>query len=648
MLGVVCEYWCSFFFFLMIRRPPRSTLFPYTTLFRSDVAPAGHRRSVGLARPCAPGRGRVGFASLAAQRRRGDRLPRPEAAGGHRLGCGPQIAAADRGSGTTMRRWNGWGDDAITHPIAPAALTWLRAAIGPGHVGADASLAAMLERIPASRLPAHALIARDPRARFAVALGESYRDWICKRCGELPAVPDGVAWPESSGEVRELIDLAQRHGWVVIPYAGGTSVAGHLDTPIGDRPVLSLALGRMNRLLHLEPASRIARFGAGTPGPLIEAQLRAHGLMLGHFPQSFEYSTLGGWVATRSSGQQSLRYGRIEQMFAGGRIETPIASLSIPTIPATGAGPDLREIVLGSEGRFGVLTEVDVRVQPLPEHESFHAVFFPDWDTAQATVRELAQARLALSMLRLSDGDEAAGYLALAGAPGRVRWLERYLGWRGCGAGKCWLTLGVTGDRPSATLALERARALCAHHRGVWLGTLLGRQWAAGRFLGPYLRNTLWDAGWSVDTIETAVDWPQVRATMQAMPAAARAAMAGFGASVQVGTHLSHVYGQGSSVYMTLIWPTAPGGFAPNLERWRQCKRRVAAAIAAHGGTVSHQHGVGRDHQAHLPQEKGGAAGIGAIAALCRHFDPQRMMNPGKLVADAPPGTDRFSHQTST
>ena len=546
-----------------------------------------------------------------------------------------------------MRRWNGWGDDAVRQALAPAAVDWLRAAIGPGHAGADAALDEMLARIPASRLAADPLVSIDPRARLSVAMGESYRDWICKRCGELPAVPDGVAWPESSGEVRALLDLAQRRGWIVIPYAGGTSVAGHLDVPVGGRPVLSLALGRMNRLLHLERSSRIARLGAGTPGPLVEAQLRAHGFMLGHFPQSFEYSTLGGWVATRSSGQQSLRYGRIEQMFAGGRFEAPIGTLEIPTIPASGAGTDLREIVLGSEGRFGVLSEVDVRLHALPEHESFHAAFFAGWGAGEAAVREIAQARLALSMLRLSNEAETASWLALAGAPAKVRWLERTLRWRGCGEGKVWLTFGVTGERASAALALDRAREIIAHHRGVVLGTGLGRRWARGRFHGPYLRNALWDLGWSVDTIETAVDWPRVEPTMRAMQAAAHAAMADSGTAVHAFTHLSHVYAQGSSVYMTLVWPTAAGGFAPNFERWRHCKRSVAAAIAAHGGTVSHQHGVGRDHMAHLAHEKGGAVGIGAIAALARHFDPQQIMNPGKLVADAAAQADRFSHETS-
>jgi len=547
-----------------------------------------------------------------------------------------------------MRRWNGWGDTAVHKDFPAAALPWLQARVGLGHPSSDATLESMLSQVSASRLPAHEWIRSDASTRLAVAMGESYRDWLCKRSGVLPAVPDGVAFPEDSTQVRELLDLAQQHRWIVIPYGGGTSVAGHLDTPITGRPVLSLNLGRMSRLLHLDATSRLARFGAGAPGPQVEAQLRAQGFMLGHFPQSYEYSTVGGWVVTRSSGQQSLRYGRIEQMFAGGRLETPIGTLEIPTIPATGAGPDLRDVVLGSEGRIGVLTEVELRVHALPEHESFHASFFPGWDEAEAAVREVAQSRVPLSMLRLFNASETQGYLQMAGKPGAVKWLERTLGWRGCGDGKCWVTFGVTGDRRAAASSLAQARRILARHGGAYTGTLLGRKWAESRFLGPYLRNSLWDLGYSVDTVETAVDWPQVKPMMQAMEAAAHEAFAEFGTRVQAGTHLSHVYGQGSSVYSTFIWPTAAGGFEPNLERWRRCKSRVAAAIAALGGTVSHQHGVGRDHMTHLHQEKGGALGLGALAALCRHFDPQRIMNPGKLLDDGPPGAERWSHPTST
>ncbi|WP_296449272.1 FAD-binding oxidoreductase, partial [Rhodoferax sp. UBA5149] len=365
-------------------------------------------------------------------------------------------------------------------------------------------------------------------------------------------------------------------------------------------------------------------------------QLRAHGYTLGHFPQSFEYSTVGGWVVTRSSGQQSLRYGRIEQLFAGGKMESPVGTLTMPTVPAASAGPDLRELVMGSEGRFGILTEATVRVSPLPEHESFHALFFPDWDAAEAAVRALVQRKLPLSMLRLSNAIETETNLTLAGHARLIGWLQRYLSWRGCGEGKCMLMLGVTADTRTARHALREARRLLATYGAVYIGRAMGNKWVANRFKGPYLRNTLWEQGYSADTIETAVDWPQVKHLMLAMEQAARDVFAPYGERVHAFTHLSHLYPQGSSIYSQFVWATAPGGFAPNFERWQRLKAAVATAIAAHGGTVSHQHGVGRDHAAHLADEKG-PLGMATLAELCRHFDPKKIMNPGKLLQDEGP-----------
>ena len=535
-----------------------------------------------------------------------------------------------------MRRWNGWGDDATLMNLGEGARAMLAARLGPGLPGQDAQRDDLLARIPPARLPEHHLIARDASTRFTMALGESYGDWIRKRFGALPPVPDGVAFPESGEQVRELLDWAQTNRWVVIPFAGGTSVAGHLDCPVSEQPILSVNLTRMNRLLHLDMASQLATFGAGTPGPMLEAQLRAQGYTLGHFPQSFEYSTVGGWVVTRSSGQQSLRYGRIEQLFAGGRMETPVGPLVIPTVPAASAGPDLRELVLGSEGRFGILTEVTVRVSPLPEHESFHAIFFPDWDRAEAGVRALVQRRLPLSMLRLSNGIETETNLTLAGHERLVGTMERYLAWRGCGSGKCMLMLGVSADRRTARYALREAKRLLGQYGAVVIGTAMGSKWAANRFKGPYLRNTLWELGYAADTIETAADWPQVKPLMRAMEQAARDVFEGYGEPVHAFTHLSHLYPQGSSIYSQYVWPIAPGGFAPNFERWQKLKVAVADAIAAHGGTVSHQHGVGRDHAAHLVDEKG-PLGMATLAELCRHFDPHQIMNPGKLLQDGGP-----------
>jgi alkyldihydroxyacetonephosphate synthase len=536
-----------------------------------------------------------------------------------------------------MRRWNGWGDDATSMELTLGAQTMMAARLGPGLPGLDATREQMLAKVSASRLSgSHPMIQTDASTRFAMALGESFADWIRKRFGATPPVPDGVAFPESAEQVRELLDLANANHWMVIPFAGGTSVAGHLDCPISERPILSINLSRMNRLLHLDKQSQLATFGAGTPGPQVEAQLRAQGYTLGHFPQSFEYSTVGGWVVTRSSGQQSLRYGRIEQLFAGGRMETPVGTLTIPTLPAASAGPDLRELVMGSEGRFGILTEATVRVSPQPEHESFHAIFLPHWDAAEAAVRELVQRKLPLSMMRLSNGIETETNLMLAGHAKLIGWLERYLALRGCGDGKCMLMLGVTADKRTARHALCEARRTLARHGAVYIGTAMGSKWVVNRFKGPYLRNTLWDKGYSADTIETAVDWSNVKSLMLAMEQTARDVFAQYGERVHAFTHLSHIYPQGSSIYSQFVWATAAGGFAPNFERWQRLKAAVAATIAAHGGTVSHQHGVGRDHAAQLHVEKG-PLGMATLAELCRHFDPKKIMNPGKLLQDEGP-----------
>ena len=535
-----------------------------------------------------------------------------------------------------MRRWNGWGDTATSMALNAKALAMMVEKLGPGLPGTDAKRDDILAQIPPSRLPEHPMIRRDADTRFSMALGESFADWIRKRFGALPPVPDGVAFPDSGFEVRDLLTLAQQNNWMVIPFAGGTSVSGHLDCPISARPILSINLSRMNRLRNLNINSQLATFEAGTTGPVLEAQLRAHGYTLGHFPQSFEYSTVGGWVVTRSSGQQSLRYGRIEQLFAGGRMETPTSSLDIPTLPASSAGPDIREMVMGSEGRFGILTQATLRVSRLPDHESFHTIFFPHWDAAETAVRELVQSKIPLSMLRLSNAAETETNLTIAGHARLIGLMEHYLSLRGCKKDKCMLMLGVTGTVRTAQHALDEARSILAPYGSVYIGTAMGSKWVANRFKGPYLRNTLWDLGYCADTIETAADWSKVKPLMLAMEQTSRDVFAEYGQKVHAFTHLSHLYPQGSSIYSQFVWATAPGGFAPNFERWQKLKAAVAATIAAHGGTVSHQHGVGRDHATHLKKEKD-KLGMEAIAELCRLFDPQKIMNPGKLLQDDGP-----------
>lgn len=529
-----------------------------------------------------------------------------------------------------MRRWNGWGDDTIEFALNQDALDFLQARVGKSIVPRDATLAEACARVPTSRLPLHKLIDTSAEVRLRNGLGQSLPDWLKLRYGMIGTLPDGVAFPETSEQVRELLDYAKQLQVSVIPYGGGTSVVGHLTAQDGNKPVLTINMSRMSRLLNLDRTAQLATFGAGVIGPDLEAQLRAHGYTLGHFPQSFEYSTLGGWVVTRSSGQQSLRYGRIEQLFAGGKLETPTGTLDIATFPASAAGTDLREMVMGSEGRFGILTEATVRITPLPQREEFHAVFFRNWEMAEQAVRGIAQAKIPLSMLRLSNPVETLTTLTLAGHKKLIGLLETYLEWRGCDEEKCILLVGISGTSSAVSHAFTQAMRVARQHRGVHIGQTIGEKWKQNRFRNVYLRNAAWEHGYAIDTVETAVDWPRVSTMMHAVEQAGTSALAASGEKLHTYTHLSHIYAQGASVYTTFVYRLA-GDYEQDLQRWSRLKRAICEAIVANGGTISHQHGVGSDHAPYLQHEKG-AMGIGAMRELCNYFDPEGLMNPGKLL----------------
>ncbi|RME83492.1 MAG: FAD-binding oxidoreductase, partial [Caldilineae bacterium] len=409
-----------------------------------------------------------------------------------------------------------------------------------------------------------------------------------------------------------------------------SSVVGHINPPEDDRPVLTVDMSRMRRLLDLNEQNRLATFAAGAAGPHIEAQLRAHGYTLGHFPQSFEYSTLGGWIATRSSGQQSLYYGRIEDLFVGGRLLTPRGPLDLPPHPASAAGPDLRQLVLGSEGRLGFITQAIVRVRPLPQREDFHAVFFPEWSPAVEALRELVQEGVGLSMLRLSDADETRTTLVLAGRERLTAVMERLLRARGIGPQKCLLLFGATGSEARVQQARHDALTICKARGGVHAGRMMGNEWRKSRFRTPYLRNSLWELGYAVDTLETAVRWSRVDALKRDILEALRTALQNEGERVLAFAHLSHVYPDGASIYVTYLFRIAPTA-DETLARWQKLKGAASRAIVAHNATISHQHGVGVDHAPYLAAEKG-ETGLQALAALLRTFDPDGLMNPGKLL----------------
>src|SRR4030043_21482 len=357
-----------------------------------------------------------------------------------------------------MRRWNGWGDDSVIYSLPANATIFLERQVGKSHKPKDVNLHQVVSQVPKTRLPKQPLVSTDPLTRLLHARGQSFPDWVELRSGRINSFPDGVSYPISNEDVINLIRYAHKTGTHIIPYGGGTSVVGHIDPIKSKAPILTIDMSRMNRLIDLDSGSLQATFGAGVTGPDLEAQLRAHGFTLGHFPQSFEYSTLGGWVATRSSGQKSLRYGRIEKLFGGGRLITPLGELVLPAFPASAAGPDLREMILGSEGRMGILTQACLRISPLPESEDFHAVFFPDFQHGVEAVREILSAGISLCMLRLSTANETTTTLALAGHENLIGAMERLLAIRGLGNGKCMLLLGFSGK--SNLVRINRSEAL--------------------------------------------------------------------------------------------------------------------------------------------------------------------------------------------
>ena len=533
-----------------------------------------------------------------------------------------------------MRRWNGWGDYSIETRLPPRALELLETLVGPGRPQRDATLDDVVATVPASRVAPDPRLDADPLVRVRHARGQSLPDWIALRSGRLGAVPDAVARPPDAAAVADLFGLVARTGAALLPYGGGTSVVGGVTVRPSDRPVVTVDLGAAAGLRGLDETSQLATFGAGTTGTAVEAALEPHGLTLGHYPQSFEASTIGGWVVTRSAGQQSRGYGRIEDLFTGGHLETPRGPYDLATHPASAAGPDLRETILGSEGRLGILTDVVVRASRRPRLERFNGYLLPDWDRALLLARRLAQSGLPLSMVRVSTPLETATTFALAGDGRATGMLRRYLGWRGMGPERCLAIVGLTGDAKVVGATARAVDDIVRGSRGI-AGPGIGSAWRHGRFAAPYLRNALWDAGYAVDTLETATDWTRLPDLAADLGRTVRHGLEAAGERVHAFSHLSHAYPSGSSLYLTYVFRLADDP-DETLERWRILKSAASAVIVDHGGTISHQHGVGVDHAPYLGAEKG-ALGMETIEAAIRTFDPEGRMARGAILGEEAP-----------
>ncbi|WP_040789763.1 FAD-binding oxidoreductase [Nocardia paucivorans] len=459
-------------------------------------------------------------------------------------------------------------------------------------------------------------VSTEHRDRLRHAGGKSTLDLLRRRAEGPQDAPDAVVFPADHDQVAAVLTYCADHEIAVVPFGGGTSVVGGLD-PVRGRftAVISLDLRGLNELLAVDPVSRTATFGAGVTGPRAEGLLAEHGLSLGHFPQSFEFASIGGFAATRSSGQASFGYGRFDDMVQRLRIATPTGTVTVGRAPASAAGPDLRELFLGSEGTLGVITEVTVRVHPIPEDTHYEAWTFPDFDTGVAALRALVGSGATPTVLRLSDEAETALNLARAADIG------------GPAVGGCLAVTTFEGARAHIAARSSEAAAVLRAAGGASLGPEPARQWEHGRFAAPYLRDALLDVGVLCETLETAGYW-SVLPELKAKVTAALVDRLTVGATpALVMCHISHTYPAGASLYFTVV---AVMGDDP-IARWQAAKRAAGDAIMAAGGTITHHHAVGADHRDWLPQEIG-ELGVRVLRAVKREIDPVGILNPGTLL----------------
>ncbi|MEE8523205.1 MAG: FAD-binding oxidoreductase [Thermoanaerobaculia bacterium] len=536
-----------------------------------------------------------------------------------------------RPSDSARRRIDGWGFCGQSYPPSTAMMRWLGERLGEPRRLPVLDPASLRGDEPASLPDLGCAIGQELIERFACSRGQGLPDLLRLRSGSVPRLADAVARPADDDELRELLAAGDRHRLVIVPRGGGTSVTGGVNVPAGDAPVVIADLRALSGLEKLDETSGLATFGAGTTGPELESALAAKGWTLGHFPQSWELSTLGGWIATHSAGQESLGYGRIESLVAGLELVAPAGELRLPAMPASAAGPDLRQLVLGSEGRFGVITRATMRIRLRPESTRIEAVLMPDFDTGIEAARVLVQSGLPLKLLRLSDAVETEVAMTVGLADSALAPLVR--GWlqlRGFGKGACLLLLGAAGAHSSVVTVFESTRRTLRPYGGAWLGPRPGRKWLADRFRHPYLRDALLDAGYATETFETAAPWSGLERLGATVRDAMRAGAAAGESELPLLCHLSHPYRDGASLYFTFFF-RCPRDPDRAVTRWADLKRRASAAVAAGGGTLSHHHGVGSWHAPWLANEAGDD-GCRVLRRVAAELDPRGILNPHVLL----------------
>lgn len=535
-------------------------------------------------------------------------------------------------------RWNGWGWIDVPDLLgerADAVWAWMAEAIGVDKLPSTPARPLDSIALPKSRLADTQIgalrslthgdrVKTDNFERAFHARGKSYHDLLWLRAGNIDAAPDAVVYPTNEDEIVELIEWAGANHAAIIPYGGGSSVVGGVTAVgrSGDQPVVTLDLTLMDQVLEVDETARTARVQPGIYGPALEQNLHAQGWTLGHYPQSFEFSTLGGWIAHRGAGQQSNKYGKAEKWLVSARLATPRGIWSTEGFPASAAGPQLTQSIPGSEGIFGIITEATVRIQPKPEAMDYRGYMFPQFEKGCEAIRALVHAGVPTAMIRLSDLDETYFFSALQlagkGGPPKARF--------------CMMIVGLEGEKTSVEHAVIRSRKIIEAGGGVHMGESFGEAWYKNRFGSPYLRDPMMDRGMGVDTLETSTSWSNLIPLHEGIIKAIGDAMAANpgrpGAKSIVMAHISHSYPDGASLYFTFSFLR---DLKDEIGQWWAIKRAASDAILEGGGTISHHHGVGTDHLEWAIREKG-PVGTAVLRAMKHEIDPKGVLNPGKLI----------------
>jgi alkyldihydroxyacetonephosphate synthase len=530
--------------------------------------------------------------------------------------------------------WNAWGDPDAAKPLSDGIRGLLEQALGVTVSEIPAPSISEVQVRPSALEDVHrdALAAiigadyvrADDQNRLLHAGGKSTLDLLRRKQIHQDA-PDAVLLPGDEDEIATVLRYCSQHGIAVVPFGGGTSVVGGLDPIRGDfAAVIALDLRRLDALHALDETSMQAELGAGVTGPDAERLLGAHGFSLGHFPQSFRFATIGGFAATRSSGQDSAGYGRFNDMVRGLTVVTPVGILDLGRAPESAAGPDLRELFTGSEGVFGVITRVRLRVHPIPETVRYEAWSFPDFATGAAALRAVTQIGTGPTVLRLSDEAETGVNLATTGNIG-----EQSV------TGGCLAITLFEGSTAHTESRHAETRAVLAAQGGTSLGEAPARAWEHGRFDAPYLRDSLLAAGALCETLETATTWANLPVLKAAVTEALTNSLGGqagtdpaeSGTPALVMCHISHVYPTGASLYFTVV----AGQRGDVAAQWLAAKAAASDAISSTGGTITHHHAVGADHRPWLRGEIG-ELGVKVLQAVKQAVDPAGILNPGKLI----------------